>query len=138
MDRLSTRKLISVNPTAVQGRKLSNPDEYFRDPTSLSDQDKKYCRCTLHVAGKQTPKCLQNKAWFKTIDGQKCANPYSICAKSTKHTSRECAEHYNWSEIPDQELTGYANLNRIPVPQPYNRQQMLENIITWKQNLGKA
>ncbi len=129
--------IIPVSPGAVKGTKVQRGDEYFKNPAALSERDKKYCRCVLHVMGKQVPECLQDKAWFKKVGGKQCYNPYSVCAKSTGHTSRQCGENYDWSGIPDNELEGYANINHISVPAPYDRTQMINNILAWKQSKGK-
>lgn len=102
--------------------------------TNLNEQDEKYCRCILQVAGKQPPACNIERAWFKTRDGKKCVNPYAVCHSSVQRESGRpvCGPYYNFNNIPDQELIGYASLNRINIPQPYNREQMIENIYQWK------
>jgi hypothetical protein len=133
----STSIIVPVVPGIIPGQKIISGDEYFKDPSRLSEQDKKYCRCVLHVAGKQIPECLRDRAWYQTIGGKTCANPYPICAKSTRHSSRECGENYNFEAIPDNELVGYASYHKIHVPQPYNREQMIRNIYAWKETEGK-
>lgn len=133
-----TFTVLHVVPGAIKGTKVPSGDEYFKDPASLSERDKKYCRCVLHVMGKAVPKCLQDKAWFETIEGKMCYNPYSVCAKSTRHTTRVCGENYNWTGIPDHEIEGYAHINHINVPTPYDRAQMISNILAWKRGEGKV
>nr|QBK90919.1 MAG: HeH/LEM domain protein [Pithovirus LCPAC201] len=129
--------VIPVSPGVVKGTKVQRGDEYFKNPAALSDRDKKYCRCVLHVQGKQVPECLQDKAWFKNVGGKQCYNPYAVCAKSTHHTSRECGKNYDWSGIPDNEIEGYAHINHISVPSPFDRTQMINNILAWKRREGK-
>lgn len=129
------RTTIRVSPGAVKGTVVKSG--YFKDLTDLTDGDQKYCRCVLHVLAKQNKGCLENKAWFKDIDGKRCYNPYAVCAKSTRHSSRQCGVNYNWEGIPDNELEGYANINHIPVPTPYNRTQMINNILAWKKSKYK-
>ena len=100
----------------------------------LPEKEAKYCRCILHVASQQKPECLRQKSWFKQIDGGRCTNPYAVCAKSVGKTSRRCGLYYNYDELPDEELIGYAHLNRIEVPDPYNRGEILKRIFDWKKN----
>lgn len=44
----------------------------------------KYERCVLKVKKKQPKGCVQTKAWGKTINGQKCYNPWAVCGKSVR------------------------------------------------------
>lgn len=132
-------------PTNTSNKNMANLNayaprdpKYFKDNTSLSDQQQKWCRCTLHVAADQTQHCLENKGWFKQYEGKECYNPYAICSKSVGTSVRTCSENYNFSGIPDEELKAYAYLHDgLEVPKPYNRQQMLDNIQTWKELKGK-
>lgn len=110
---------------------------WFPEDTSLTKQQQKYCRCVLKVAGKQSTACNTEKAWYQSRGGTKCYNPYAVCAKSTKTSSRECGSNYKWEDIPDKELMAYASLSRIPIPDPYTRRAMLDNIMSWKSSLGK-
>lgn len=94
----------------------------------------KYCRCVLEVAAKQSETCLTNKEWGKSVEGRQCYNPYAVCAKSTGTTSRVCGQNYNYNALPDKLLVAYARLNNITVPEPYNRETVLQNIQKYKQS----
>lgn len=106
--------------------------KYFIEGTNLSEREQAYCRCVLHVGEKNPGKCNEEKLWFHEIDNKICYSPYSICAKSTRTTSRKCGENYEYQNLSDDELVTYAELSRIVVPKPYNRNQMLNNIYQWK------
>ncbi len=101
--------------------------ERWMKPT-LPEDEKKYCRCVLHVAAKQSDDCNKNKNW----GSHNCYNPYAVCAKSTRSSSRRCGENYIFENIPDDHLTSYASLNNIPIPEQYSNQQMLSNIHRFK------
>jgi hypothetical protein len=82
---------------------------YFRVGSPLTDHQRRYCRCVLHVAaGKQTK------------------NPYSICAASVKTSYRGCLYEFDFDGIPDVELLSIAELEGIPIPKPFNRQKTIE------------
>jgi len=96
----------------------------------------KYCRCILDVSSKQTKSCLERKAWGQEIEGKTCYNPYAVCAKSIGTSSGRspyCGQNYNYEALPDKLLVAYARLNKIEVPEPYNRQTVLKNIEKYKQ-----
>ena len=137
-------------PTAVSS-KLSfntnsfntNKNDMFISNSELPENKKKFCRCVLKVANKQRGLCNTDRAWFETRNGQQCYNPYSICAKSVGTTSRECGKNYNFSTFSDEYLITYSELhqkdknNTLIIPEPYDRNQMLTNIYTWKQSKSK-
>lgn len=106
--------------------------DFFKEDSDLTEQQKKYCSCVLDVAGKQTPECLHQRAWRKVVAGEKCYMPWAVCAKSVGTTSRKCAANFNFFNMTDDQLKAYANLNRIDIPRPYNRNSMLENINHYK------
>ncbi len=132
---LKPKTILHVYPGTVKGTAIKSG--YFKDSNALSEGNQKYCRCVLHLMGKQNKGCLENKAWFKDVDGKRCYNPYSVCAKSTRHSNRQCGKNYDWSGIPDNELEGYANINHVSVPSPYDRTQMINNILAWKKSKYK-
>lgn len=111
--------------------------DYFKSGHSLNDQEQKYCRCVLHVAAKQTGECLkQGKAGRikggEKVKGATCSNPYAICAKTTRTSSRSCGKSYDFRKIPDNELKVYASMKGIRLPRPYNRNTMIDKIAQWK------
>lgn len=113
----------------------NNHEDWLRNDTGLSEQDDKYCRCVVQVAGRQSMTCNTEKAWFEQRDGQTCYNPYSVCHNSISGESGRpnCGENYVFERLPDRELLGYASLNNITIPNPYNREQLIKNIHQWKQ-----
>ncbi len=110
---------------------------YFKSDSTLNEKQKSWCRCVLHVASKQKGACNIEQAWFETRDGHECYNPYAICSKSVRTSVRTCGENYDYASISDDELIAYAQLHqqkdpKIKIPEPYNRQDMLDNINRWK------
>lgn len=112
---------------------------YFKPGSDLTPGQEKYCACTLHVAAKQSEKCLETKSWRQTIDGETCTNPYAVCAKSTGTSvgrSGKCGKSFNYENLPDLELRAYAYLHNIKIPRPFNRQTVLNSIYEWKSKEG--
>ncbi len=107
---------------------------YFKKKTKLEKDEKKWCRCVLHVAAKQNQSCLQdvNNNAEKTLDGQMCYNPYAVCSKTIGTSSRKCGINYNFKNIPDDELIAYSNMKKIKVPSPYLREKLIQSIMEWK------
>ncbi len=104
--------------------------DYFRPDTQLNDQEKKYCRCILSVGARNPEWCLRERAWFKTRGGRTCYNPYAICHSSTGLRSQvSCDSEYELINIPDDELIAYALLKRIPIPEPYDRDVLLDKLV---------
>ena len=104
---------------------------YFKLGHTLTPGEEKFCRCTLHVMAKQPEKCLQEHS-FGTAG---CANPYAICAASTRTSvgrSNKCTINYEYEGIPDTELQAYAQLEGVSVPHPYDRTAMITNLNTWR------
>ncbi len=110
----------------------SSKSEYFKGGTDLGERQQKYCRCVLHAAAKQPDWCLEDKAWREQREGSTCYNPYAVCAKSTGASSRSCGVNYDYQNLPDDELIAYAQLSKVNIPMPYNRQQIINNIMAWK------
>jgi hypothetical protein len=110
-------------------------EEWIRNDTGLTEQDVKYCRCVLEVAGRQPRACNEEQAWFEQREGRTCYNPYAVCHRSISGESGRpnCGENYVFEKLPERELIGYASLQGIDIPDPYNRQQLIENIYRWKQ-----
>ena len=114
----------------------NNLTNHTNNPTNhantLTEPQKKYCRCVLKVAAKQAGACNVDKAWYESRDGVKCYNPYAVCAKSTGTTSRECGKNYSFKDLSDAELTAYAQLSGIIGVTTYDRNTLLSKIIGWK------
>ncbi len=74
----------------------------------------------------------------KLIQITKSYCPERIFVQSlTIDENEESENYYNWEGIPDNELEGYANINHIPVPTPYDRTQIINNILAWKKSKYK-
>lgn len=107
---------------------------YFKDDVDLQDEEKKWCRCVLHVAAKQNDKCLENvnQNAMKVFEGKTCYNPYAICSASIGTSSRKCGMNYSYDDIPDNELIAYAQMKKIQIPKPYSREHLIQAITKWK------
>ena len=120
--------------------KANGPSGYFKPGHDLTAAQEKYCRCTLHVMGRDLKagkeSCLATRNWGP---GKPCYNPYSVCAKSTKTSvgrSPKCTVSYNFSGIPDDELRAYATVEGVSIPSPYNKATMINNLETWRSAKG--
>jgi len=75
---------------------------YFGEDASLTEQEKKYCRCIMHVAAKQSDWCLKQRAWGERRGNKTCYQPWSVCTKSTKRRAVvECSKNFDFSRVPD-------------------------------------
>jgi hypothetical protein len=111
-----------------------NPKDYFKPGVPLNDLQKKYCRCTAHVRAGQPKWCLQEHAWFQRRDNQTCYNPYPVCKDSTGFRENvECSQYFNFPAFPDRELIAYALERLIPIPQPYNRETLIQRLEDYAQ-----
>lgn len=130
------------SPKSAKSPKSPKGDEYFNSKSvdSISDTQKRYCRCVLHVAAKNKKECNISKGISdKKSRTSDCVNPYAICRKNIKPETKYCAEYYDYSNIPDRELVAFAELHwdNIEIPEPYNRRKMLNNIKKWKMEYKK-
>ena len=66
----------------------------------------KYCRCVLHVAKNNTKECNRTREW-----GNKCYNPYAVCATSVKTSTGRAPCKYVFANIPIEEVKAYIDLN---------------------------
>jgi len=136
--KLSVKPISLIQPIATLAQHVdtSQDKETWFSP-ELSTDKAKFCRCVLQVGDKQPHTCNSEKAWFETRLNEsgvqkKCYNPYAVCASRVGTTSRECGNMANFENIPDSLLESYASLNKIDIPSPYNRTQMLNNIYAAK------
>lgn len=104
----------------------------FREDTILTPHEQKYCSCVLDVAAKQPGACNLEKAWFEHRDEAMCYNPYAVCAKSVGTSTRHCGEEYNYENLSDNKLIAFINLNGMPTPSSYDRENLLNLIYEWK------
>ena len=119
-------------PRSSRSPRLSSPirdngENIIRVDSTLSEQQQKYCRCVLKVAAKQPAECDLSKG--RTGN---CSNSYAICSSSTHGSNKQCGENYNFEGMDDIYLKAYAELSRVPIPSPYDRQTMINNIYSWK------
>ena len=97
----------------------------------LEPKQRRYCSCLLKVAEKQTEECLNGIAEGRDVigqsfDGQVCANPIEVCAKSVGTTSKVCAENYIVEEMTEQDLIGFAKSRRIAIPKKGSKVDLAE------------
>ena len=114
-------------PSPAEVLPVPYTDDYIIRQAPLDESQKKYCRCVLKVAAKQPGSCNREKAWYQKRSGRTCVNPYAICAKSVGTTS-QCEMYYNWDAIADSELIAFADLKQLNVPDPYDRDELLQTI----------
>lgn len=136
--------LVPTPKSAQNGDSVIKAEEFFKSDSTLTEKQKKWCRCVLKVADKQPGDCNKDQAWFETRDGRECVNPYAICSKSVGTSVKTCGENYDFESLPDNYLIAYAELHQkskdginIEIPNPYVRGKMLENIKRWKEIKGK-
>lgn len=101
---------------------ITNPDIH------LADHNDKYCKCILDVATKQPALCNKDKAWYQEIEGKKCYNPYAICAKSTKTSTRGCFKQYNYNALSNEQLIAVASLKGMNINLPFNREGLIRDL----------
>jgi len=102
---------------------------YFKSGSSLSEDQKKYCKCTLHVGARNSVDCNLNKS-FKL--GSNCYNPYAVCSKSTHRTgSVICGTEYDFESMPKAERDAFAALHGID-PRKYKTERALINALNRK------
>lgn len=135
---IPTPKSVVSSGPSVSLVPASKEENFFLPGTSLTEQQQKWCRCVLKVADKQKGACNIEQAWFQQRDGKQCYNIYAVCSKSVGTSVRNCGDNYNFEALSDDHLLAYAQLhqkkeNKIVIPVPYNRNQMLQNIREWKQ-----
>ena len=86
---------------------------YFLPTHNLNQNQKKYCRCVLHLI-KQNNKQCNKKKQFNKINDKKCYNPYAVCASNIKkgaRGSKTCFYNFLSKQIPNEEVVKYAYLN---------------------------
>jgi hypothetical protein len=114
------------SPTIIIPTKKSY---FIQGKKGLSDKEKSFCRCVIHVEAEQPDKCLKNPQ----LRGKKgCYNEYAVCAKSVGTSSRQCSNYYNFDKLPDNELRAYALERKVTVSEPFNREETIAAIEEWK------
>lgn len=108
---------VTTQPYQSYGDQLEeNTQEFMKPSDELSDQEKKYCRCVLHVKA-----------------GGRGRNPYAICSKSIGSNVRTCGDHYDYEVMPLPELLAYADLKKLRVPDRTSRRSVIDAIFSWKE-----
>ena len=95
----------------------------------MNEREQKFCACVVHVAEKQPGACNFEKAWFEERDEKVCYNPFAVCAKTTKTSTRKCREEYNYDEMTDSELKSIANLHGIDTTD-FKRKRIISEMIS--------
>lgn len=85
--------------------------DYFVPDAPLTDQQKAWYRCTLHVAAK----------------GQ-AVNPWAVCSKSVGTSCRDCANWLDPEQLPDNELVVFAENEGLDLPKPFRRSTAIKAI----------
>ena len=118
-------------------QKKSTPEQkdWFIKGTTLTEEQKKFCRCRLHVGVGQPAACLKENVSYEKRDGKTCYGINQVCAKSVGTTSPICSEEMDFTKVPDAELNAHANIHNIPIGK--TRNETLANVMKWKQEKGK-
>lgn len=97
---------------------------YF-DNDKLDNNQQKYCRCVASVQSSADPSC-QEQIWGKA----NCVNPKQQCVDLLNNDSiPSCSNGVDFFAMPDDDLIAYAQLEDIEIPYPYNRSEMIANLI---------
>ena len=97
----------------------------------------KACRLMLHVASREPVECLLENASYTErpyIRGGTgtCYNPYAVSASRSsvgRYPGGVCGSNFDFERFSDRALVAWAlTHDRINVPVPYDRQQMLANV----------
>jgi hypothetical protein len=111
---VQSNNLVHVNRLIFKVSQSHKSHSHGMWTEGLDEADDKFCSYVVEVGARQGG----------------AYNPYAVCHSSIKGESGRpsCSEHYIFENIPDNELMGYADLHKIPIPQPYNRQQLIQTI----------
>lgn len=125
-NRLTSPNSLRKRPLVYKKRQTlvgGDKEYYFKNNgRDLPEKQQRYCRCLLHVAAQQSPKCLKEQRWGSSRGEDKCYNPYAICTKSVGQTPSQnrCTVHYNLDKIPPQELQALLILKQKSLTQLQN------------------
>ena len=110
--------------TAVQaGVDVITEGSYTNPKSGLTETQRKFCRCVLHLAKNNPDWCNREKAWpkrqqdgkFKDDPRGKCYNPWAVCTSKLKRKGRTPKCDYLFtlpgSSIPYDEVLAYILLN---------------------------
>lgn len=81
----------------------------------------KYCRCILKVHA-------------KNMERDYHGNAYAICTKSTREHQKTCGDTYDLETMPLKYLLAYADLSKLNLSDPTNRDSVIKDIKRWKMN----
>ena len=100
---------------------------YFTKDNKLNKQKQKYCRCILKVAKNNSNQCNKNKNWDNL--NNKCYNPYTVCAASTKTTTGGLTCGYNFLDknISNEQIESYINLNYKAIQKWFKKKKLSLN-----------
>lgn len=122
---LYTNTIIYANSEEYYYPELKPGTDFMKNNTYLAPEEEKYCSCIARLSEKQSPKCLESIRSGKKYS-DKCYNPYAVCAKSTKSTSRKCHTGYLYNNMSDKQLKSLALLKgKITSSQGYNREKII-------------
>lgn len=94
----------------------------FKSTSTLTDEQKKHCRCRLKVAAKNPEACSASEWGSKG-----CYNPYAVCSRAGSRV-RACSKDYDFDTMSDKYLIAYAHLHSIAIPSPYDRMELLSKV----------
>ncbi|AYV86171.1 MAG: hypothetical protein Solumvirus1_46 [Solumvirus sp.] len=116
-DPPSAPKNTPVDPSKDPPGDMKSPKDSWFKSGELSEGQMKHCRCILEVQSKGG-----------------AYNPYAVCARTGEYI-HECASHYDWNALPEEDLRAYADLNKID--SSGTRNDVYNRIMQWKAASGK-
>ena len=103
-----SRSSRSSRPSANSPKK-----NYFKGENNLSNKEKRYCRCLVHVSEQESVN-----------------NPYAVCAKSVGTTSNKCSGSFDYEKFDKKELKGYNKLKGIN--SKGKKDDLIKSLKKWK------
>ena len=113
------------NTSAVESE---SKEDWIKKNTQETPQQKKYCRCLLEVAAKQTDKCLTSG----TKGTKGCPEPHAICARSTGTSTGRTPCDHDFDSMPNEYLIAFLELHGKPVPKSLDRSSLLSAVKQYK------
>ena len=82
---------------------------YIDKRVKLTESQKKWCRCVLHISRNNSKECNMTKKYGKL---KKCYNPYSVCTKKKlQQTGKKPCYYLFRKNIPLSEVRSYLQMN---------------------------
>ena len=120
--------ITDMNRQASESTKKHNPEDYYDNTSTLTNDEQKYCRTVLHVAAKQDDWCLEGKHWQEKNPDTKqvCYNPYSVASNVVPRSTRpDCLVDLKLNNLSPNELKAEANLHKMTIAELQAKQNQM-------------